>query len=117
MIVTFDGIYDTAQVAADYRGLPGVVAAEAAPLGTGPAPLPPEGPADVPPRLCATDVAGTIHYVASGEPVIGPDSSSRPEIYYYFVSTSAGAVTLEDTYNAAANPFIQPAWASRYGDC
>ncbi len=110
VIVTFDGIYDTAQVAQDYRGLPGVLAAEPAPLATG-------NPGDLPARLCATDQSGTIHYVATGPPVLEPDGHARPEQFFHFVSTGAGEVTLENTYNAAANPFIQPDWVTLYGDC
>ncbi len=110
VIVRFDGIYDTARVAQDYRGLPGVLAA-------GPAPPPPTVPGNLPARLCATADGDTIHYVASGPPLERPDGSMRPVEFFYFVSSGAGEVTLQGTYNAGANPFIQPAWATLYGNC
>lgn len=110
IIVSFDGIYDTAQVAQDYRGLPGVAAADPVPVATG-------NPGDRPPRLCATEDGDTIRYVASGPPVLEPDGKKRPEQFYFFVSTGAGEVTLEDTYNAGSSPFIQPSWMTHYGDC
>ena len=110
VIVRFDGIYDTARVAQDYRGLPGVLAA-------GPAPPPPTVPGNLPPRLCATADGDTIHYVASGPAVERADGTVRPVEFFYFVSSAAGEVTLEGTYNAGANPFVQPTWATLYGDC
>lgn len=107
--ITFGGVYDTAQVAAEYAALPGVQTA-----GTVAAPA---SPYAAPPRLCATAEGNVIHYVATGPAIAHPVGKPRPVEFYYFVGTAPGEVTLEDTYNALSDPFIQPPWASLYGDC